>query len=235
MSTADPKILFVQQEIEGEEFLEQLGIRSEGQPVIFLIAGAKFASPENQTAVRQCVERIGETAKNLDAIVIDGGTNYGPMGMLNDSLASLGFTGTYIGLLPAFSVQHPNEAATEMLGGHHSHIVLVEGKDYGDECRPMFALIHALSQTGAAAGVVVNGGERAREEVVTAIGLGLPLVVVKGSGRLADELAHPKKGGVLLSKQRSIELHEAGFITVVDGVNQPGAAARTLEVLLHIT
>ncbi len=186
MRTRPPKFIFVPQNIPGKAILQQLEI-SHGAPVLFLIAGAdEMAHAE---AITSHLQVASKAALSANAVAVDGGTSAGGMQLFNHALAAQDFPGDYIGFLPAFSAQTKEEVNTAILGDYHSHFVLVEGAQYGDERRPMFAFIQALSVHAPAVGLVVNGGKRALAEVQTAVELGYPLVVLKGSGRLADQLS----------------------------------------------
>jgi hypothetical protein len=219
--------LFTRQTMTGEQLLSQLSIQPDGHPVILLIAGAKYAAEENRIAMENAATQIAEAALRLNAIVIDGGTNAGPMGILNDKLAALDFSGPYIGFLPAFSASTADEVDHALLGHAHSHFVLVEGDQYGDERIPMFSLIETLRTSGKVCGVVVNGGLLAKEEVFNSVKQDIPLIVVKGSGRLADELAEPNRAGEILTAQEAGGLREKGKFIEWMGCMMPGRLWRS--------
>ncbi|HKJ26558.1 MAG TPA: hypothetical protein VJ965_02880, partial [Anaerolineales bacterium] len=129
---------------------------------------------------------------------------------------------------PAFSARTVYEVDRSNLGNAHSHFVLVEGDEYGDERVPMFNLFASFRR---AAGLVVNGGPRAADEVRTAVGLGLPLVVVEGSGQLADELAQPTQAGEILTPAQAAALRNEGKFVFVDGETKAGTIGKVLEAL----
>lgn len=232
MASKHPVMIFVRQDTRGEEIVSQLDIQPNSRPIIFLIAGAKYAAEENKTAMENATAQIAAAAVRLNAIVIDGGTNAGPMGLLNDALAAQNFSGDYIGFLPAFSSNTPEDIDRSQLGNSHTHFVLVEGDRFGDEREPIFETIRFLGREGRAACVVVNGGLLAKEEVFNSVKFNLPLVVMLGSGRLADELARPDQAGKILTAKDVADLREIGRFTVVDGVHEPGKIAGELERIL---
>ena len=53
----------------------------------------------------------------------------------------------------------------------------------------MYALAEALATTIPVVTVLVNGGPLARDEVLRSVRQGWPIIVVQGSGRLADDIA----------------------------------------------
>ena len=221
MRTRPPKFIFVPQNIPGTAILQQLEI-SHGAPVLFLIAGAdEMAQTETIT---NHLQAAGKAALAANAVAVDGGTAAGGMQLFNHALAAQDFPGAYVGFLPAFSAQTKEAVNTAKLGDYHSHFVLVEGEQYGDERRPMFAFIQALSAHAPAVGLVVNGGKRALAEVQTAVQLGYPLVVLQGSGRLADQLwqaaAMPQSASHTPEITALIQTGNFIFIDLKDNVQQ---------------
>ncbi|WP_375437795.1 DUF4231 domain-containing protein [uncultured Hymenobacter sp.] len=150
---------------------------------------------------------IARAALEADAVLVDGGTQAGVMNLVGEGVASRGGYSTLIGVAPAALVTYPgNLAAGVPLEVNHSHFVLVEGNSWGSETSMLFGLVQALavktetppqtrkptapttSQVPALM-VLVGGGPTAMQEVVRAVRLQLPLLVIAGSGGLADALA----------------------------------------------
>jgi hypothetical protein len=65
----------------------------------------------------------------------------------------------------------------------------VEGNAWGDETRTLLAAAERLGRGRSIVFVLANGGGISKQEVLRAVELGWPIVLVKGSGRLADELS----------------------------------------------
>jgi hypothetical protein len=79
----------------------------------------------------------------------------------------------------------------EQLESHHSHFILVPGNQFGDETKwivraaTMIAVPRNKSVT-----VLVNGGKVSQMDVEEGLNADRPLIVLAGTGRLADEIAN---------------------------------------------
>jgi hypothetical protein len=71
---------------------------------------------------------------------------------------------------------------------HHTHVVLVEGDDWGDETPVLLALADALGRLAPTVAVICGGGAITRIEVQGHRRAGRSLIAVAGSGGVADEL-----------------------------------------------
>ena len=76
------------------------------------------------------------------------------------------------------------------LDPNHTHFVLVKGQEFGDETLMLFALASQLgSGLASVLCVLVGGGKVAIEEVLHTIEHSWPILVIEGSGGIADRLA----------------------------------------------
>jgi hypothetical protein len=73
------------------------------------------------------------------------------------------------------------------LDPNHSHFVLVEGKEWGSETGTLFEIAAVLNVPVLA--ILVNGGTVAKDELLQSVRRGWPVIVIEGSGRLADDIA----------------------------------------------
>lgn len=121
--------------------------------------------------------------------VITGGTDAGIFSILGRAMA--GGSSALVGVAPRGLVTWPGGPAGDRvrLEPHHSHFVLVDGGGWGDETAALLALAGALGRSGPSVAVVCGGGPVTRSEALGHTRCGRPLVVVAGSGRVADELA----------------------------------------------
>lgn len=182
----------VKQNTQGADIIGQLNISAD-RPLIILMGGAVKLSPTDaEYQFSQIKNGLANAIVELGATVIDGGTDSGIMGMLNESLADLEFKGAYIGIAPESKVYLPEEDPigedVYPLGHFHSHFVLVEGPDFGSELSVMYSLIAALSINQPSLGVLANGGYGAQMEVGENVQQGREVIILSGSGRLADKL-----------------------------------------------
>src|SRR5205823_1365633 len=91
------------------------------------------------------------------------------------------------------------------LDEHHSHVVLAPSDHWGGETETLFMLAEWLAEPASAERdetppapaqpavpvvlVLANGGDISTNEVLAGVRHGWPIVVIEGSGGLADEIA----------------------------------------------
>jgi len=126
--------------------------------------------------------------------VITGGADGGIFSILGRAMAAR--SSALVGVAPRGLVTWPGGPAGDRvpLEPHHSHFVLVDGGAWGDETATLVALAGALGRLAPSVAVVCGGGPVTRSEVLCQAREGRHLVVVAGSGRMADELATAAAG-----------------------------------------
>jgi predicted Rossmann-fold nucleotide-binding protein len=181
---------------ELEQALTQMGLV--GRPVIVLIGGHIFSEHANST--NQAIEVIAKTAEALDAAVICGGTDIGVMAVVGKVHGRSGYQFPLIGIAPEGSVTWPegprvgNLVQTggerEQLEPHHSHFILVPGSQFGAETKWISrAATMIASGRHKSVTVLANGGKVSQMDVEEGLVADRPLIVLSGTGRLADEIA----------------------------------------------
>ncbi len=185
-------------------------VRALGIPqprAVILIAGgaAKMSEHDQPGLIQLFTYGIAHLAASLDALIIDGGTQSGVMALMGQGVAQQQRKSTLLGVSPAGAVTYPGKPAGKTRGDevpldpNHSHFVLVETDQWGGETETMYELAAVLSQGRPSLAVLVNGGPIAKNEVLLNVRQGRPVIVIEGSGRLADEIA-----GILHEKPTSI-------------------------------
>lgn len=186
--------------------------------------------------LRRGLVRAAEAA---GAVLVDGGTQAGVMALLGEAVAARGHPVPLIGVAPAGRVTYPGgpepaeaEGAAP-LDPNHSHFLLAPSDDWGGETDWMFALAEALSEGAPVVTVLVNGGDIAREEVWQSVRRGWPVVVLAGTGRLADRLAFALTAGS--AEPELADILAEGDLRVMDlEAEAPERALRRLLLrLLH--
>lgn len=145
---------------------------------------------------------IVRAATEIGAGFISGGTDSGVIALLGKSVAEYHCQSPLIGIAPAALITYPTKDVSEEgtvsaaelvpLEPHHTHFVLVESTQWGGETEAMYNLVSAYRQPTENLPiftVLVNGGEISRLEILQSVRLGIPIIVIEGSGRLADEIA----------------------------------------------
>lgn len=170
------------------------------RPALFLIGGAALMNTGLLRETRSNMEDgIARFAQERGITVIDGGTASGVMGMIGVARARRGYTFPLIGVTPEGCVEYPgfvNPNKQADLDGFHSHHVLTTGSQFGDESDLMLRLVAALSGDQKRLAILINGGQVARGEVQRAAlsEPPIPILILEGSGRLADELSAARRG-----------------------------------------
>lgn len=179
---------------------------------VLITGSAQDFAPEIQDRLKRLFNMgIVPAVVSSNSVVIDGATNGGIMKLLGQSLTDRNPDTPLIGFAPKDKVDFEitGNADKTPLEPHHTHFVLTPGDDFGGETRLMFEFAEALlsgeqadapvyrlqfwkkpAQTAKVKGVclVIGGGDVARREVARAVQLNLSVIVVSGSGGLADEI-----------------------------------------------
>jgi predicted Rossmann-fold nucleotide-binding protein len=181
---------------ELEQAVKQMGLVD--RPVIVLIGGHIF--PEHTNVTNQAIEVIAKTAEVLDTALLCGGTDIGVMSAIGKARGRSSFQFPLVGIAPEGSVTWPEGPRSgsllptggerEQLEPHHSHFILVPGSQFGDETK-WISRAAAMIATGRhkAVSVLVNGGKVSQMEVDESLAANRPLIVLSGTGRLADDIA----------------------------------------------
>jgi hypothetical protein len=166
------------------------------EALIMVIGGAGQLDDSFRDRLKTlCNLGIARVAAEAKAAIIDGGTRAGVMELIGRAVADRGNQSPLLGVAPSGTVTYPGgptdnaQAQSAPLDPHHSHFVLVEGNDWGDETNMMYNIAGELGKNIPVVTILVNGGEIAKHEAWHSVQHGWPLIVIKGSGRMADTLA----------------------------------------------
>ncbi len=132
---------------------------------------------------------VTEVARRPGPVIVSGGTEAGLFALLGSALAGVRFAGPVIGVVPEGEVTRPGGATLEP---HHTHALLVGGRTWGEETPTMLELCAELDRRGPVVVVMAGGGRVARLELDGHRRSRRPVIVLTGTGRLADEVAGPK-------------------------------------------
>lgn len=205
--------------------LTELGLQS-SRPVLVLVGGASGISPEAMTRLQAFfVELVAPLAEDLGLCVVDGGTDAGIMQLMGRARTQIRATFPLVGVATVSTVMLPNlrplsrDAAP--LEPNHTHLILVPGKQWGDESPWISQVASELAQSQPAVTLLVNGGQITWLDATNSVKAGRPVVVVAGSGRTADTLA--AMGRSHQPSETAAQLTTSGLLHVVD-LNQDFAA-----------
>lgn len=167
------------------------------RPTIFISGGASAMSDEDIERTRVLIDEcISAFAEEKKITVIDGGTQAGVMDMIGDSRRERNYKYPLIGVSPLDKVEYPGFKGTSseaILQDGHSHFVLVDSDEWGGETNMIIALTKAIAnQQAPMVGILINGGKIAEREAYLASASGenrMPLIIIDGSGRTADNIS----------------------------------------------
>jgi hypothetical protein len=128
----------------------------------------------------------------LDAQVVDGGTDVGVMRLLGRARFELGLGFPLIGVAARGNVVVPgtrSEPGAVPLEPNHSHFLFVAGDGWGRESPWIARLAGELADSGLSVTLLVHGGEISWSDVAESIAHGRRVVVLAGSGGAASALA----------------------------------------------
>ena len=196
------------------------------RPTIMLVGGAGGLQPEDLRRLRPIfTDALVPLVWQLGAAVVDGGTDFGVMALIGQARDAAKADFPLIGVLPANMVTLPNESpqATGKLQvePHHSHFILVPGSHWGDETAWMTSIVEAIAGDSPSLTILVDGGETAWEDVAESVRAGRQVIVVDGSGRLANIFAAALAGKP--SDERALSLVSSGLLQAVPFDDGPTA------------
>jgi hypothetical protein len=202
--------------------------------LIMVFGGAKGLDDSTKARLAELFRNvIAPAVAEAGALVIDGGTQSGVMAMMGEALARNGRKSQLLGIAPAGKVTYPgvqsdaNMADGAPLEPNHSHFVLVESDEWGGETGTMFELAEAFNVSVVT--MLINGGQIAGNEALQSVRNGWPLLVIEGSGRLADELSAAVRNGQSTKSTKVSEVARSGRVRLFH-VNDP---PEKLKVELH--
>ncbi|MFQ3646294.1 MAG: hypothetical protein SNJ54_15620 [Anaerolineae bacterium] len=173
------------------------------RPVLFISGGAALMEPDDLRATRAIIEdAIVAFAQQHNLIVIDGGTQAGVMQLMGEARQRQQATFPLIGVAPRPMIHYPNsrhKGGEIALQPGHSHFVLMERGSWGHESQMIVGLTRAISGgVKPMLGVLINGGKIAEQDIYIATTRAenpVPVLVLDGSGRKADEVSTAFKTG----------------------------------------
>jgi len=193
------RVVHVEEETTAEDIIHSLELEIP-QSVIFVAGGAENLDEENQPRLIQFFSRgIAQLAIESKSLIIDGGTDTGVMSLAGMAIADRDWKTNLLGVAPENMVHYPgkpeNNNATRgyPLEPNHSHFILLKAENFGGEKDTLFKILQHFSVNKQIVMILVNGGTLSKFEVLNSVRMRIPIIVVEGSGRLADNIAELKK------------------------------------------
>jgi hypothetical protein len=187
--------------ITPDQVAERLGFH-EPSSALFVSGGALAMGSDEMNLTRPMIEDgLVRFAEENKIVIVDGGTRAGVMQLTGECRQRQRLNFPLIGVAPLLKIKYPgyNNPDGQELDNGHSHFVFTEGDSFGAESQMIALLTWSIAGKGKrpALCMVINGGDVTRQEVhrlATFHKLDLPIFVMEGSGRYADNLAAVLRG-----------------------------------------
>jgi hypothetical protein len=181
---------------ESEDAAALLGVLGladrSARPVIVVCGGAALLTGEHLRLTESVLgPAVAWAARDSGAAVVDGGSATGVMAVVGEaSEVARSADPLLVGVAPRGRIQFPGSDEEQVdLESHHTHFVLAHSDEWGGERRLLFRVAARLAGTCRIVVVLAGGGPQAAEEALEAVRRRWPIIVLKGTGGLADELA----------------------------------------------
>ncbi len=193
---------------EIDHALDELGI-PHPQRTIVLVGGAGGINWFDKFPMRKAVSIVAQLAEAMHAVVIDGGTQAGIMTEMGRQRNQHQYTFPLVGVV--FDSLLMREEPAAILDPHHTHFILIPGDDWGDESAWISKIATHVSSDLKSITVLINGGNISRHDVEYSLMEHRPVFVMRGTGRLADEITL------------------TGYVAAVDASQKPEAILELLK------
>jgi hypothetical protein len=182
---ATVKAANISSEIEIQQALTDLDI-PHPKPAIVLVGGAGGIGFMDKFPMRKAVGIVAQLAEESGAVVLDGGTQAGIMTEIGSQRKKHKFTFPLVGVV--FDALLMKEEPASILDANHTHFLLIPGEDWGAESSWIAKIATVVAGGHRSITVLVNGGKISRSDVEYSLMAKRPTFVMRGTGRLADEI-----------------------------------------------
>lgn len=172
------------------EALRQLDI-PHPKRVIVLVGGAGGIGWLEKFPMRKAIRIVAGLAQETGAVVVDGGTQAGIMAEIGKQRKQNNFSFPLIGVVFDSLLMH--EKPRDVLDPNHTHFILIPGQDWGDESAWISKIATVLAGDRKSITILVNGGKISRTDVEYSLMENRPTFVMRGTGRMADEITLQNK------------------------------------------
>ena len=206
--------------------LQALGLTP--RPVLALVGGASELGSGDRDRLAELMTALWRTVEKTGAALVDGGTNAGIMRLAGEARTAERGTAPLIGVAVEKLATWPGGPSDDErydLEPNHSHFILVSGETWRDGVGPLAAVVTALADRQPSLTVLINGGSLTWEDARASVLAGRPLIVIGGSGRVADEIAR--------GESRAADLMLSDLVEVADLDEGVSPIASLIEV--HLT
>jgi hypothetical protein len=156
------------------------------QTAIVLVGGAGGIEWSDKFPMKKAIKIVAQLAEETNSIIVDGGTQAGIMEEIGKQRKKNKFTFPLIGVV--FDSLVIDEEPKSILDPNHTHFFLIPGSDWGDESGWIAKIATAIAGDEKSITILVNGGTISRTDVEYGLLENRPAYIMRGTGRLADEI-----------------------------------------------
>lgn len=175
----------VASEDEIQAALDELDI-PRPRPAIVLVGGAGGVGFPEKFPMQKAVGIVAQLAEESGAVVVDGGTQAGVMSEMGMQRKKNGYTFPLLGVV--FDALLMRKEPSSVLDPGHTHFLVIPGNSWGDESAWISKIATVVAGDRKSITVLVNGGKISRADVEYSLLANRPTAVIRGTGRLADEI-----------------------------------------------
>jgi hypothetical protein len=205
--------------------VEALGL-GRPRPVLVVVGGADSIGSAMMAELETLfVDELIPAIEGAGACVVDGGTHAGVMRVIGDARR---LTSARFPLLGVVAEDVLGSRGNAVLDSDHTHFMMVPGRHWGDESWWISAIASDICGSRGSVTLLVGGGRIAIDDVINSQRAQREVVVVAGTGGLADQLDDVAPTAVPGSTAPTAD----GPIHTIDPFATPGALRGKLDELL---
>jgi hypothetical protein len=201
------EILHVRQSLDAAEILKAMKIPAAQAAIIVGGSTTAFQSRLKNRLIDLISRGVAQAALESGAILLDEGTKTGVSEIVGQGVADRGRRTKLIGVLPQRKTRGPDEPVTQddnNLDVNHTHFVFNDQERQTGQAEMICRLAEAATENKDWILTVLVGGETegtALDLALETVRRGWTLVVIEGSGPLADQIVRLKKEILAIEKR----------------------------------
>jgi hypothetical protein len=179
------KAAYISDNADIDKAIEELHI-PHPKTVIVLVGGAGGIGWLDKFPMRKAIGIVARLAEETQSALIDGGTQAGIMTEIGKHRKRNRFSFPLIGVVSDGLLRQQDPQS--ILDPNHTHFFLTPGQDWGDESAWISKIATHIAGDRKSITILVNGGNISRTDVEYSLLEDRPAFVMRGTGRLADEI-----------------------------------------------